>query len=77
VTAARWPGVSKGGRNCRVFQNAAYLLKNLELTEEQTWPVLQQWNRKNRPPLPERELRQALRNASIYGRHPAGNKVVG
>jgi hypothetical protein len=71
LTAAKWPGVIKGGRNSKAFQNAAYLLKNLRLTEEQAWPILQQWNRKNGPPLPEYELRNALKNASIYGRHPA------
>lgn len=75
LAAAKWPGVGKGGRNCKAFQNAAYLLKNLGLTAEQAWLILQHWNRKNRPPLPERELRQALRNANIYGRHPTGNKV--
>jgi hypothetical protein len=68
--AAKWPSASKGGRNARAFQNAAYLVKNLGLTEAQAWPIFQQWNCKNRPPLPERELRQTLRNASIYGRHP-------
>lgn len=76
-TAANWPSVSKGGRNARAFQNAAYLTKNLGLTEAQAWPILQQWNFKNRPPLPQWELRQTLRNAKIYGRHPTGNKAVG
>jgi len=49
LTAAKWPGVTKGGRNCKAFQNAAYLLKNLGLAEKQAWPILQRWNRKNRP----------------------------
>lgn len=76
LTAAKWEGVSKGQRNSTAFQHAAYLVKNLALTEEQAWSILQQWNVKNKPPLPERELRQALRNASIYGRHPVGSKVA-
>ena len=66
-----------GGRNHKAFQNAAYLLKNLGLTEGQAWPILRHWNCKNKPPLPEWELRQALRNANIYGRHPVNNKVAG
>lgn len=74
--AAKWPSASRGGRNARAFQNAAYLVKNLGLTEAQAWPIFQQWNCKNRPPLPQWELRQTLRNARIYGRHPAGNKAV-
>jgi len=77
LTAAKWLGVTKGGRNHKAFQNAAYLLKNLGLTEEQAWPILRHWNCKNKPPLPEWELRQALRNASIYGKHKAGKKVAG
>jgi len=77
LTAAKWLGVTKGGRNHKAFQNAAYLLKNLGLTEEQAWPILQHWNCKNKPPLPEWELRQALRNANIYSRHPVNNKVAG
>jgi len=71
--AAKWPSVSKGGRNARAFQNAAYLVKNLGLPEAQAWPVLQQWNWKNKPPLTEWELRQTLRNARIYGRHRTDN----
>ena len=77
LTAAKWPGVTKGGRNHKAFQNSAYLLKNLGLTEEQAWPIMRHWNCKNKPPLPEWELRQALRNANIYGRHPVNNKVAG
>lgn len=76
LTAAEWPGVTKGQRNSTAFQHAAYLVKNLALTEEQAWPILRVWNRKNTPPLLERELRQALRNAKIYGRHLVGSKVT-
>jgi len=77
LTAAKWKGVTKGGRNHKAFQNAAYLLKNLGLAEKQAWPILRHWNCKNKPPLPEWELRQALRNANIYGRHPVKNKAAG
>ena len=77
LTAAKWPGVTKGGRNRKAFQNAAFMLKNLCLTEEQAWPILRHWNCKNKPPLPEGELRQTLRNAAIYGKHPVEGKVTG
>ena len=76
LTASKWSGVTKGERNSTAFQHAAYLVKNLALTKEQAWPILRVWNRKNTPPLPERELRQALQNARIYGRHPVGSKVT-
>jgi hypothetical protein len=73
LVAARWSGAAKGGRNARAFQNAAYLVRNLGLTEAQAWSILQQWNRGNRPPLSQWELRQTLRNARIYGRHRTDN----
>ena len=73
LVAARWPSAGKGGRNARAFQNAAYLVKNLGLTEAQAWPILQKWNRGNRPPLSQWELRQTLRNGRIYGRHRTDN----
>jgi hypothetical protein len=76
LTAAKWPGVAKGGRNHRAFQNAAYLLKNLGLAQEQAWLILRHWNSKNKPPLPERELRQVVRNAGTYGRHEAREKAA-
>ena len=71
--ADKWPSASKGDRNARAFQNAAYLVKNLGLTEAQAWPILQKWNRGNRPPLSQWELRQTLRNGRIYGRHRTDN----
>lgn len=77
LTASKWSGVAKGQRNSTAFQHAAYLVKNLALTEGQAWTVLRVWNRKNTPPLPERELCQALRNARIYGRHPMKGKAAG
>lgn len=76
LTASKWSSVTKGQRNSKAFQHAAYLVKNLALTEEQAWPILREWNLKNKPPLAEMELRQALRNANIYGRHPKGSKAA-
>jgi hypothetical protein len=77
LTASKWPGAGEGQRNCRAFQNAAYLIRNLALAENEAWPILWAWNRKNRPPLPEWELRQALQNAAIYGRHPVEGNPAG
>jgi len=77
ITSAKWPGVNKGSRNCKAFQHAAFLVKDLALREEKAWPILREWNLKNRPPLSEWELRMALRNAHIYGRHRADDKAAG
>ncbi len=77
LTAAKWPGAIKGGRNSKAFRNSAYLLKNMGLTEEQAWPILRHWNCKNKPPLSEWELRRTLRNARTYGSHRVKGKAVG
>ena len=76
LAAAKWPGVTKGQRNCKAFQRAAFLVKNLALSEKQAWPILREWNHKNTPPLPERELSRTLWNASVYGRQPVGSEVA-
>jgi len=75
-TAAKWDGVRIGKRNCTAFQHAAYLVKNLGLTEAEAWPVIRNWNLKNRPPLRTAELRQTLRNAITYGRHQANGNIA-
>ena len=74
-TAAKWPRARKGQRNCKTFQYAAYLVKDLALDKDQAWPILQEWNRRNKPPLPEWELRRTLMNAVIYGKYPVSGRV--
>jgi len=75
-TAAKWDGVRIGKRNCTAFQHAAYLVKNLRLSETEAWPVIKSWNLRNRPPLQTAELRQTLRNAVTYGRHQANGNIA-
>jgi len=75
-TAAKWDGVRIGKRNCTAFQHAAYLVKNLGLSEAEAWPVIKSWNLKNRPPLQTAELRQTLQNAITYGRHQANGNIA-
>jgi hypothetical protein len=66
----RWSGASEGRHNCTAFRIDAFLVKDAAPMEDQAWPILQEWNRKNRPLLPEKELCQALRNAGVHGRQP-------
>jgi hypothetical protein len=54
------PGVGQGQRNDAAARLAGrYLAK---LRPEEAWPILQAWNKKNRPELPEAELRATLFN---------------
>ena len=70
---ARWKGAGKGQRNNKAFCHAAYLVRDMALPRDKALYFLQQWNQRNQPPLPMWELRQAVRNASIYGKHPVGD----
>lgn len=76
LLASNWPGVTKGQRNCKAFQHAAFLVNDIALSDEQAWPILQEWNRKNRPPLSGWELRRVMWNARYYGKHAAATAVA-
>lgn len=60
--AERAVGVPAGGRNDTSFRVATYLLSR-GASEAQTWMAMSAWNRKNDPPMPERELRGRLASA--------------
>jgi len=63
------PGVGEGHRNDTAARHAGrYLAK---LRPEEAWPILQAWNRKNKPPLPEDELRATLFNIARREREKA------
>jgi len=47
------------------------------LPEDEAWPLLQDWNRRNEPPLDEDELRKILRNGKQYAKRTPGNKLAG
>ncbi|MBA7585163.1 hypothetical protein ES708_27133 [subsurface metagenome] len=74
--AAKWPGVSEPGRNIAAFQHAATLIQDFTLSETEAWPILQEWNTYNKPPLSETELRTILCNGDKYGSPPIGEKLT-
>ncbi len=55
--AAAWPGEPEGLRNQKAYIHSAQLVNDFSLSIEDAWPLLEQWNLKNTPPLPETELR--------------------
>ncbi len=64
VTNSKWDknllnGASEGSRNDSAASVVGKLLKRFKQVEweEEVWPLLQGWNLKNNPPLPETELR--------------------
>jgi hypothetical protein len=63
-------GVGEGQRNDMAARLAGRYL--VHLLPEEVWPILQAWNRKNRPsPLPEEELRATLYNIARRERDKA------
>ena len=59
-------GVGEGQRNDSAFRYARFLLGYWLLDEEAAWETLKKWNEKNKPPLPESELRAVFHSAKKY-----------
>ena len=60
-------GVEEGIRNESAIRLASYFLNFKRLPWARTLEVLQSWNSKNRPPLPDSELKNILKSAEIHG----------
>jgi hypothetical protein len=70
---ARLPRLSAGeGRHKVAFGLAAWLVRDLQLPDVQALAWLGAWDQGNVSPLGEDGLRDVLRCAREYGRHPAG-----
>jgi hypothetical protein len=62
-------GVEEGFRNEAAIRLASYYLKfRLIASEEAVLRILREWNRRNRPPLPDGELRGVVRSAARLDR---------
>ncbi len=60
-------GVKAGTRNDSAIHLASYWLNLRQVSREETWTWLQEWNLKNDPPLEAPELRLVLESASKGG----------
>lgn len=67
--------VEGAGGDTQTLKLAAALVNDFDLTEEEAWPILIDWNAGCSPPWPESELRTKLTNATRYGTHPKGAKL--
>jgi hypothetical protein len=62
-------GVEEGQRNEAAIRLASFHLKFKHVTDqEKVLNLLERWNRRNRPPLPSRELMEVVRNAAALER---------
>lgn len=71
---ARVDGKEHGGRNNAAFVLAANLLHDFGADPQLAWPLVEEWNQRNSPPLPERELRSTFASAERGGTHTFGWK---
>lgn len=70
--AAVPPAVSGQHGDLRTFQICCRLTRGFALSDDEALAVLSDWNARCVPPWSERELRDKLRRARIYGREPIG-----
>ena len=57
--AAKWGSCAEGGRNNAAYAHACQL-REFDLSEADAFEILADWNKGNRPPLPEAEIRKAF-----------------
>jgi hypothetical protein len=68
---AKLPNLCEGqGRDDVAFQFAAWLVRDLDLSDAAALPWLEQWDQRNEPPKGTDRLRSILTNARRYGTHP-------
>lgn len=53
-------GCEEGGRNAECYKIAACCQNDFGLSAEDTYHVIYNWNQKNRPPLPESEMKEVI-----------------
>src|SRR5262249_23935538 len=71
---ARLPNLSEGqGRDDVAFHFAAFLVRKLQLSDDQALSWLSQWDSKNNPPKGGHRLREIIANAHRYGRSDYGS----
>jgi hypothetical protein len=73
--AASVPGANEGGRNAAAYRLAANLRRDFSLSDAVAWSLLEDWNRKNIPPLGEKELRAVFQSAGRHAKHALGEKT--
>jgi hypothetical protein len=67
---ARLPNLGEGqGRDDVAYTFAAFLARDLNLTDDVVLGWLARWDRGNNPPKGEARLKEILANARLYGKH--------
>jgi hypothetical protein len=64
------PAISGSGGHAATFAVAVALRWGFDLTEDEAWRILLEYNERGEPPWSERELRHKLDSAATLSRHP-------
>lgn len=72
--AAHGPAVDGDGGGLHTVHAAAILTHDFALTDDEAWPLLEEWNRACVPPWELEDLRERLRRGRKYGKLPYGCK---
>jgi hypothetical protein len=72
----RIPGVAEGSRNSATFRTAAVVVRDFAVPTEAALSVVEEWNMKNDPPLPSKEVVRVVANAARYGKNAEGSKLA-
>lgn len=66
------PAIQGQGGDEHTFKAAALLVHDFALTDDEAWPLLEEWNADCQPPWSVRDLRAKLRGGGKYGSRPYG-----
>ncbi len=73
----RVPNLGEGqGRDDNGYKFAAWLVRDLALTDDAALPWLEQWNAGNHPPKADSEITKWLASARLYGQHAYGSGLT-
>lgn len=71
--AATDPAIEGRGGDTRTFRVCCRVVRGFQLSDDEAFGVLHEWNARCMPPWSEAELRQKIHNARKYGREPYGH----
>jgi hypothetical protein len=76
--ARKLPHLAEGqGRDGVAYRFAAWLVRDLGLSDEAALPWLEEWDRGNNPPKGTDALREIMGNARTHGKHGIGSGLDG
>ncbi|HET8542093.1 MAG TPA: AAA family ATPase [Anaeromyxobacter sp.] len=73
--AKRDAAIQGNGGDQHTFTTIAQPVKDYDLSDEDAWEILAEWNHRCEPPWEDADLRAKITNARKYGKHDAGAKL--